>query len=320
MKKKGWIWLSMVVAFSLLLAACGSEETVQEDETGTNEDNGSSEEVVQDENEEGLTITTSFSILGDIISQVIGDRGTVEYIVPIGEEPHEYEPVPSDFQKVSDADVFYVNGLDLEEWLESILTNVTETEIVAISDGVTAIPLEGGEEDDPHAWLSAKNAILYVDNIVEDLIKRDPDGESVYRENADAYITQLEELDAWIEEEVVEIPEEKRVIVVSENAFKYFGADYGFETEGVWDINSHAEGTPQQVSRIIDLVNDLELPAVFVETTVNQDFMKQVSNETNVPIAGEVYTDAVGLEGSGAETYLEMMEHNVNVFVEGLTQ
>ncbi|GAE31890.1 metal ABC transporter solute-binding protein, Zn/Mn family [Alkalihalobacillus hemicellulosilyticus] len=312
-------WVSIVVAFSLLIAACGSEETVQEDGTGTEDEAGTDEEVdVHDENDEGLTITTSFSILGDMISQVIGDRGTVEYIVPIGDEPHEYEPVPSDFQKVSDADVFYVNGLDLEEWLESILTNVTETEIVAISEGVTAIPLEGGDEDDPHAWLSVKNAILYVENLVDDLIKRDPDGESVYRENADAYITQLEELDTWIEEEVVEIPEEKRVIVVSENAFKYFGADYGFETEGVWDINSHAEGTPQQVSRIVDLVNDLELPAVFVETTVNQDFMEQVSNETNVPIAGEVYTDAVGPEGSGAETYIEMMQHNVNVFVEGL--
>ncbi|MCD8509882.1 MAG: metal ABC transporter substrate-binding protein [Bacillus sp. (in: Bacteria)] len=265
-------------------------------------------------------MTTSFSVLGDIIANIIGDHGSVDYIVPVGEEPHEYEPVPSDFQKVSDADVFYINGLDLEEWLEKIVSNVTETEIVEVSGGVTPIPLVGDDEDDPHAWLSPKNVIKYVNNIVEDLVERDPQGESIYRANAEAYIAELEELDAWIEEQVAQIPEEYRVIVVSENAFKYFGADYGFETEGVWEINSHEEGTPQQINRIIDLVTERNIPAVFVETTVDKRYMQTVSDNTGVPIAGEVYTDAVGAEGSGAETYIGMMRENVKVFVAGLTQ
>ncbi|MDG5787922.1 metal ABC transporter substrate-binding protein [Evansella sp. AB-P1] len=301
MLRKKLLSIGFVILFGLMFTACGSEETAQEDK-------------------EGLTITTSFSVLGDIISNIIGDHGTVEYIVPIGEEPHEYEPVPSDFQQVSDADVFYINGLDLEEWLERIVSNVTETDIVEVSSGVTPIPLVGEEdESDPHAWLSPKNVIVYVENIVEDLVERDPEGESIYRENADAYIAELKELDAWIEEQVAQIPEEYRMIIVSENAFKYFGDSYGFQTEGVWEINSHEEGTPQQINRIIDIVRDSGLPAVFVETTVDNRYMEAVSNDSDVPIAGEVYTDAIGPEGSGAETYIGMMEANVKVFVDGLT-
>ena len=295
--------LSFIIVFSLLLVGCSSKDTAQPKEVG-----------------DGLEITTSFSVLGDIISQIIGDRGTVEYIVPIGEEPHEYEPVPSDFRKVSDSDVFYINGLDLEEWLEKIVSNVTDTPIVEVSEGVTPIPLVGDDEDDPHAWLSPKNVIIYVENIVSDLIERDPEGKSIYRANADAYIAELKELDAWIEEQVQQIPEEHRLIVVSENAFKYFGADYGFDTEGVWEINSHEEGTPQQISRLVELVRERNVPAVFVESTVDQRYMQTISNETGVPIAGEVFTDAVGGAGSGAETYIDMIKHNVTVFVEGLKQ
>lgn len=299
---KGKLLIVIIFMVSVMLSACGFNNNEE------------------DTDREGLAITTSFSVLGDIISNIIGDRGTVEYIVPIGEEPHEYEPVPSDFRKVSDADVFYVNGLDLEEWLGRIVSNVTDTDMVEVSVGVTPIPLVGDDENDPHAWLSPKNVITYVNNILEDLVARDPDGESIYRANAEAYIAELEELNAWIEEQITQIPEEQRVIIMSENAFKYFGRDYGFETEGLWEINSHEEGTPQQINRIIDIVTDRNIPAVFVETTVDQRYMETVSNNTGVPIAGEVYTDAVGPEGSGAETYIGMMRENVSVFVDGLTR
>ncbi|PYZ98763.1 metal ABC transporter substrate-binding protein [Alteribacter lacisalsi] len=301
MKKwfKQTVGAGLLLAGGLTLAACGTEESGEE--------------------REGLEITTSFSVLGNIIEEVIGDRGEVEYIVPIGEEPHEYEPVPSDFRKVSDADVFYINGMDLEEWLERVVSNAAaDTDIVELSSGVEPIPLQGSDEADPHGWLSPKNGIMYVENLLQDLIERDPDGEEYYRENAEAYIGELEELDAWIEEEVAEIPEENRLIVVSENAFKYFGADYGFDTEGVWEINSHEEGTPQQINRVIDLVQDRGVSAVFVESTVDKRYMTQVSDNAGVPIAGEVYTDALGAEGSGAETYIDMLHHNASTFVDGL--
>ncbi len=279
----------------MVLAACGGAEAQENDK---------------------LQVVTSFSILGDLAEQVAGDRANVEYLVPIGEEPHEYEAVPSDFRKVSDADVFYVNGFGLEEWLERLVQNTGDVSIVSVSDGVTPLPIAGEEGEDPHAWLDVTNVITYVENIRDDLIERDPEGTEEYQANAEAYIQELEEIHAWIQAEVERIDE--RVIAVSENAFQYFGEQYGFETYGIWELNSHEEGTPGQIAALVDIVKDRNLPAVFVETTVDSRYMETVARDAGVHIAGEVYTDAVGLEGSGAETYIKMMEHNVNTFVSGL--
>jgi iron/zinc/copper transport system substrate-binding protein len=292
---KKWILLFITVMTVMVLAACGGSEVRTNDK---------------------LQVVTSFSILGDLAEQVAGDRANVEYLVPIGEEPHEYEAVPSDFRKVSDADVFYVNGFGLEEWLERLVQNTGDVSIVSVSDGVTPLPIAGQEGEDPHAWLDVTNVITYVENIRDDLIERDPEGTEVYQVNAEAYIQELEKLHAWIQAEVEGIDE--RVIAVSENAFQYFGEQYGFETYGIWELNSHEEGTPGQIAALVDTVKDRNLPAVFVETTVDSRYMETVARDAGVDIAGEVYTDAVGLEGSGAETYIKMMEHNVNTFVSGL--
>jgi iron/zinc/copper transport system substrate-binding protein len=298
--------ISILLTASLFFAGgCGLSKTAQE---GAGK-NGSGE---------GLKITASFSVLGDIAAQVIGSRGTVEYIVPVGEEPHGYEPIPSDFVKIANADVFYVNGLGLEGWLKKIVSNVTKTDIITVSDGVEPLSLVGEDESDPHAWLNPRNVIIYVENILDDLIKRDPAGAEIYRANAENYIKQLVELDKWILQQVEQIPLEQRVIVVSENAFKYFGAAYSFRTEGIWEINSHEEGTPQQFARLATLINDRNIPALFVETTMDRRYMETVANETKVPIVGEVYTDAIGPKGSAGESYLGMIKHNVKMFVKGL--
>ncbi|WP_280768561.1 metal ABC transporter solute-binding protein, Zn/Mn family [Salipaludibacillus daqingensis] len=299
-----WKWLFSIVFISGVLVGCG---------------NGNEQEQSNTSVEEGLYVTTSFSVLADIIGEVMGDRGEIDYIVPIGEEPHEYEPVPSDFRNVSDSEVFYVNGLGLEEWLEKVVDNASDTEVVTLSEGITEIPLEGEDGTDPHAWLSPKNATYYVDHLVEDLVARDPDGEEEYRANADAFLEEVDELDQWIEDNVNDVPEEHRTIIVSENAFKYFGADYGFHTEGIWEINSHEEGTTGQINRLIDVIKDEEIPAVFVESTVDQRYMDTVSDNAGVEIAGEVYTDAIGQEGSGAETYLKMIRHNAETIINGLS-
>ncbi|UCZ54410.1 metal ABC transporter substrate-binding protein [Bacillus shivajii] len=298
--------LFLMMTSVLLIAGCSTDE-----ETGTNDEEGNTDG-------EKLNIVTSFSVLGDMIGEVAGDRANVDYIVPIGEEPHEYEPVPSDFSKVSDADVFFVNGMNLEEWLERIVANISETPIVELTEGMEGIPLVGEEGVDPHAWLSPKKGIIYVENLVEHLIDLDPEGEEEYRERADAYIDELNELSSWIEEQVETIPEEHRVIIVSENAFKYYGEDYGFITEGIWEINSHEEGTSQQINRVIDIVQDEGIPAVFVESTVDNRYMEMVAENSGVSIAGEVYTDAIGDEDSGADTYLNMLRQNTKTFVEGL--
>ncbi|SES18259.1 metal ABC transporter solute-binding protein, Zn/Mn family [Salisediminibacterium halotolerans] len=312
-------WLKGLVAGAGLLtvAACGDADEAENNDTAN----------VDEENTgdagDGLYLTTTFSITADFVEQVLGDRGEVDYIVPIGEEPHEYEPVPSDFRNVSDSAMFITHGMNLEEWLEQIVENASETPITEISEGIDPIPLdEEGENSppDPHAWLSPKNVDTYIDNITEMLIELDPDGEEEYEANAEAYLEEIDELDQFVEEQTADIPEEHRLIALSENAFKYFGEDYGFDTEGVWEINSHEEGTSGQISRLIDVLSEREVPGVFVETTVDSRYMETVADDADVEIKGELYTDAVGEEGSGQETYVDMIRHNAETIVEGLSE
>ncbi|SDN45120.1 metal ABC transporter solute-binding protein, Zn/Mn family [Alkalicoccus daliensis] len=295
--------LPISIAGILFLSACG------------NDSNDASSAAEADE----LMVTTSFSVIADMAEAVVGEEGSVDYIVPIGEEPHEYEPVPSNFQKVNDSHVFYVNGLGLEEWLERVVNNAAETEVVELAAGVDEITLVGEDAPDPHAWLSPKNIDVYIDNIVEDLSGRVPEKAEIFEENGEIYKQEAEELTEEIEEMMQEIPEEHRLIVVSENAFKYFGEDFNMDTDGIWEMNSHEEGTTGQMNRIIDVLIEREIPAVFVESTVDNRSMETVADNADISIAGEVFTDAVGAEGSGAETYFDMLRHNAETFADGLT-
>ena len=300
MSKKKCICLAcIIVIMGLLISGCSNGET---------------------ENNEGLQIVTSISILADLAENIVGDRGTVVFLVPVGDNPEDYEPLPSDMQKVSNADVLFVNGWGLEEGIERSMAHITDN-IVFVTEGITPIPLVGEDAPDPHAWFDASLvADFYIENILTALVALDPAGAEEYGRNAAAYVDKLKELDTWIKEQVKKIPEDNRIIVVSENALKYFGKAYGFQTEGIWELNSHEEGTPQQMSRVVDLVVERRIPAVFVESTVDQRYMAIISDETAVPIAGEIYTDALGLQGSAADTYIKMMQYNTNVIVQGLSQ
>lgn len=315
--KKFYFFVSMLLIFTLVMVGCGSS-TIDEGVEGV-EDVGSIEGAEASESSEGLEIIATVSIIADIATNIVGDRGNITYLVPIGEEPEEYEPTPSDFQRVSDADVLFANGLNFEGWLEQLLANISDIELVHVTDGAPTIKLVGQDLDDPHLWLDVKLIIdYYVENILNTVIRLDPEGEDIYRENADTYISKLQELEDWIVSEVSTIPEEGKVIIISENAFKYFADAYGFETDGIWELNAHEEGTPQQISRIVELVKDKNVPALFVETTVSRRYMEMIENETGVPIVGELYTDAIGKDGSGADSYIKMMQHNVETIVSGL--
>lgn len=304
-KKIFVVSIIILIIITLLFVGCDTGQGVKEKDTNR---------------DPGLQVITSISILADIANNIVGDAGNVQYIVPKGDKPEEYEPIPSDFQKVNDASVFFVNGLGIEGWLNRILNNVTNTTVVHLTVGGPTIPLVGQKADDPHLWFNVRHVInYYVPNIVETLVDIDPERADVYYENAKVYIAKLEELDTWIREQVQKIDEQYRVIVISENAFKYFGEAYGFETEGIWELNSHQEGTPQQISRVVELVNKRKVPSLFVESTVDRRYMETVSRETGAPIAGIVYTDAIGSDGSDADTYIKMMKHNVSMFIKGLS-
>ncbi len=292
--------VGFVIVSAAVLGACGPTEEAVEEDT--------------------LEIVASISILADITEQVVGERAEVSYLVPIGEEPEEYEPVPSDFRAVSDADIFFVNGYGLEAWLGQLVENICRTRVVAAAEDGPTIALEGTEEPDPHLWLNPEHVRdYYLPAILAALTETDPDGEGYYRENAEQYSQKLTQLHEYISKETQSIPAGRRVIITSENCFKYYAEAYDFTCLGIWEINAPEEGTPQQIARIVDEIRDREVPAVFIESTIDPRYMESISSETGVPIGGILYSDDLGEEGSGAETYIDMMRHNTDVFVKALT-
>ncbi len=273
-----------------------------------------------DEEEEELQIVASFSVLADIVEEIGGDKVQVDYIVPRGEEPEEYEPSPSDFEYLSDSDVFFINGYNLETWLEQVAENVSDVDVVKTAEEGPAINLDDSDIPDPHLWLNPQLVKdYYMEKIVSTLRDLDPDNTEYYEERAKNYKGELEELHELIKDKTDDIPDDHRLIITSENAFVYFGDEYDFDTDGIWEINAHEEGTPQQISRIIDIVEDTQVPSVFKESTVDPQYMESVSDETGVEVNGEVYTDGIGDEGTGAESYLDMMEINAQIIGEALS-
>ncbi|TVP81016.1 MAG: metal ABC transporter substrate-binding protein [Alkalicoccus sp.] len=302
----------LTAAAALLLAACGNENDENIAEGSGGENNG----------EDTLHVTASFSVIADFVEQVGGEHVTVDYIVPRGEEPEEHEPTPGNFQNVADSEAFFVNGFGLESWLQTLMDNASETDAVVLSDGVEGIPLQG-EDDvyDPHAWLDPQNVEIYAENIKETLSELDPDNEADYEANMEAFVDEVMELDAWMEEELAEVPENNRFVTISENALVYFGERYDFETAGIWELNSHEEGTPEQISGLIDELEERQVPYVFTESTVNPNYMETVSENSGVPIYEEMlYTDGVGDDDTGIATYLDMMEHNTEAIRSALEE
>ncbi len=274
---------------------------------------------------EELKVLTTYSIIDDLVSSVAGDRIETDYIVPLGAEPEEFEPLPENMQQVDGADLIIYNGLGIERWLENLINNVNpEQKMAKATEGIEPFYLDEGSfqgTPDPHAWF---DPILvkdfYLPNIRDALIDLDPANEEYYRERTKQQQKKLLELHYWIEDELEALAREDRVLVSSEGAFRYFCEAYEFEEGFIWQINAHEEGTPQQIADLVDLIRDRDVGAVFVETSVDHRPMKQVAEETDIPIGGELYSDSLGEAGSSGETYLKLMEHNVSLIVESLKE
>ncbi|ACB86353.1 metal ABC transporter solute-binding protein, Zn/Mn family [Natranaerobius thermophilus] len=303
----------LILSFGmLLLSGCQSSQ---------NEELKDKEEQTTGETD-SIQVVTSISIIADFVEEIAGNKAEVEYIVPLGEEPEEYEPTPSDFQAISDAEIFFLNGYNIETWLEQVTESVTEdVKVVPTAEEGPTLPLEGTDIPDPHLWL---DPILvrdyYVEKITSTLIDVDPNNEEYYQDRAEKYQEQLTKLDEQLSQKLDEIPQENRLIINTENCFKYYGETYDLKTDGIWELNAHEEGTPQQIARIVDKVKNHQVPAVFVESTIDPRYMENVAEETDVEIGKPIYTDALGEEGSKAENYLKMMKHNTELFVEKLSE
>lgn len=303
----------MILLFSsliLILSACSTDSQ----ETTASSD-------------EKLNIVATYSIIADMVKNIAGDKANVYSMVPIGTDPHMYDPLPQDTKNVSEADLIFYNGLNLETgkgWFQDLLDVTKKTEVAfPVTEEVTPMFLsEKGKEsqEDPHAWLDIQNGIKYVDVITKRIIEIDPENKQYYLDNQTTYVAKLEEADQYAKNEVAKIPEEKRILVTSEGAFKYFSKAYGFEAAYIWEINTDNQGTPDQLSRIINIIETNQVPALFVETSVNPKTMETVSNETGVPIHSKIFTDSLAKEGEAGDTYIEMVKWNIDKVVEGLTE
>lgn len=272
-------------------------------------------------------IVASNSIIADLIKEVVGNNATVYSIVPIGIDPHDYEPLPEDIQNVSDGDLVFYNGLNLEtggnKWFSSLMEitgKIEEKDYFSVSKTVKPKYLSSNEkEEDPHAWLDIQNAIIYVKNITQVMSEKFNENKVLYKNNADKYIDRLEKLDKKAKEQYLNLPKNKKVLVSSEGAFKYFSAAYGLKAEYIWEINTESQGTPDQMTNIIDIVRDKNVPVLFVETSVDSRTMEQVSIETGVPIYATIFTDSLGKKGDIGDNYYDMMNWNLDEIYKGLS-
>ena len=290
----------------------------------------SSQKSSSDSSSSKLNVVATNSIIADITKNIAGDKINLHSIVPVGQDPHEYEPLPEDVKKTSKADLIFYNGINLETggnaWFTKLVENAQKKEnkdYYAVSEGVDVIYLEGQNEkgkEDPHAWLNLENGIIYAQNIAKRLIEKDPDNKATYEKNLKAYIEKLTALDKEAKEKFNNIPEEKKMIVTSEGCFKYFSKAYNVPSAYIWEINTEEEGTPDQIKSLVEKLRKTKVPSLFVESSVDDRPMKTVSKDTNIPIYAKIFTDSIAEEGQEGDSYYSMMKYNLDKISEGLAK
>ena len=290
----------------------------------------SSQKSSTDSSSSKLNVVATNSIIADITKNIAGDKINLHSIVPVGQDPHEYEPLPEDVKKTSKADLIFYNGINLETggnaWFTKLVENAKKKEnkdYYAVSEGVDVIYLEGQSEkgkEDPHAWLNLENGIIYAQNIAKRLIEKDPDNKATYEKNLKAYVEKLTALDKEAKEKFNNIPEEKKMIVTSEGCFKYFSKAYNVPSAYIWEINTEEEGTPDQIKSLVEKLRKTKVPSLFVESSVDDRPMKTVSKDTNIPIHAKIFTDSIAEKGEEGDSYYSMMKYNLDKISEGLAK
>nr|WP_275450699.1 metal ABC transporter substrate-binding protein [Lactococcus cremoris] len=277
-----------------------------------------------------LNVVVTNSILADMTKNIAKDKINLHSIVPVGKDPHEYEPLPDDVQKTSRADLIFYNGINLETggnaWFTKLVKNANKKENVdyfPVSKGVDVIYLEGKStegKEDPHAWLNLENGIIYAQNIEKELSEKDPSQKDFYQSNLNKYIKKLTKLDREAKAKFASIPENKKMIVTSEGCFKYFSKAYDIPSAYIWEINTEEEGSPEQIKTLVRKLRATELASLFVESSVDSRPMKTVSKDTKIPIYSTIFTDSVSKSGESGDSYYRMMEWNINKIYDGLSK
>ena len=265
-------------------------------------------------------VVTTFTVIQDIAQNVAGNAATVESITKPGAEIHEYEPTPKDIVKAQSADLILWNGLNLERWFERFFQNIKDKPAVVVTEGITPLSIYEGPYKDapnPHAWMSPSNALIYVENIKNALVKYDPQNADTYQKNAAAYAEKIKQLDKPLREKLSKIPADQRWLVTSEGAFSYLAKDYDLKEGYLWPINAEQQGTPQQVRKLIDLVKKNHIPVVFSESTVSAKPAQQVAKESGAKYGGVLYVDSLSAADGPVPTYIDLLNVTVSTIVKG---
>lgn len=307
MKNRTWTAAISLIIASLLLTACGAAPA------------GSTGNMPR--------VLAVESFLADIAQNVAGDRLKVDILIPLGVDPHAYQPTPQDVVRIAESQVLIVNGAHFEEWLNKTLENAGgQRQLIEASNGlVSRTPtaseiLDPDHIGDPHFWLDPLNVIKYVENIRDGLSLADPDGKSVYSKNADQYISRLKELDQWITSQVGSIPQANRQLVTNHESFGYFADHYGFRITGTVIPSTSSEAAPsaRQMAALIDQIKQSGAKAIFIETGANPQLAQQIAQETGAKVITDLYTHSITAPGGEAPGYIEMMKHNVELIVAAL--
>ncbi len=263
-----------------------------------------------------LKVVASFSVLGDLAHQIGGDKIVITTLVGPNSDTHVYEPKPADAVAMSEANLVLINGLGFEGFIERLAkTSATKAQIITVSTGVTPIIGEGEDagKDDPHAFQSVPNVRIYVKTITDALCAADANDCETFKGNAAAYDAKLAALDADVRAAIASIPEAKRTIITSHDAFGYFGHEYGLKFLAPEGISTDSEASAAGVAALVDQINSTNSSALFIENMSDPRLINQISDETGIKIGGSLYSDALSPADGPAATYLEMMKSNVAV-------
>lgn len=310
------ITYSALALMVILLSGCATstptEQTTAPAETATTASNDGNKPKV----------LTTFTILADMAQAVAGDALEVSSITRIGAEIHGYEPVPSDIAKAQSADLILYNGMNLERWFDQFLSTVKDVPSVILTENIEAIPIAAGPyggKPNPHAWMSPKNALIYVENIRQAFVELDPENAAIYNANAAAYSEQLKAIDEQLAAELSALPENERALVSCEGAFSYLARDYGLQEIYIWPINAEQQSTPKQLKSVIDQVKANNVPTIFCESTVSDKGQKEIAKATGTQFGGNLYVDSLSTEAGPVPTFLDLLQYDADLITQGLT-
>lgn len=267
--------------------------------------------------QEKIDVVASFSILGDLVKNVGGDRVNVTTLVGPNGDAHVYTPSPQDAKKITDAKLVVVNGLGFEGWLPRLVKSAGgQAVIVTASDGIAERDINN--KADPHAWQSVINVKAYVSNIREALVAVDASGAAAYRANTTAYLAKLDALDAEVRSAVATIPEARRQVISSHDAFGYLSDEYGISFVAPQGVSTDSEPSARDLAKIITQIKTAKIPAVFLENISDPRLMRRIAADTGAKIGGTLYSDSLTAENGDAPTYIDMVRHNIKALTSAL--